>query len=73
MSDLQPVHPLIVGMVQILPPAGVIWPKEKRAQWIAAITSCLELLYNDEPVDRQQARAAVLATAEGGEGAGERG
>jgi hypothetical protein len=51
------LQPLILGLVESLPPPGTIWPREKRAQWITVAACCLDLIYHDDPSE-QPARAA---------------
>jgi hypothetical protein len=38
------LHPLLVGVIQELPPTGQ-WTAAKRERWLAAVTSAVDLLY----------------------------
>jgi hypothetical protein len=38
------LHPLLVGVIQELPPTGE-WTTAKRERWLAAMTSAVDLLY----------------------------
>jgi hypothetical protein len=58
-----PKHPVIDGLILMLPDPGSVWPAEKREEWLAAWKSVLPLLYKDEP--RNDTRPAPEERLEG--------
>lgn len=52
------LHPLVLGLIQNLPPPGSIWPKAKRAQWLLLAERCLDLLYEEDKATAQHQPAA---------------
>jgi hypothetical protein len=58
MSDLVEanvrVHPLVLGLIQSLPPPGTRWSPEQRARWLKVAEHCVALLYHDTPEQRSR-------------------
>ena len=45
---ITPIHPSIMGILQLLPPDGTAFPKEARQTWLKTLAAALELIYGDE-------------------------
>ncbi len=46
-----PKHPVIDGLIQMLPEPGTVWSASKREGWLNAWKAVLPMLYQDEPED----------------------
>lgn len=48
-GDEQPVklHLAVEGLLTALPPAGAVWPQQKRENWLAAVNEVFSLIYTD--------------------------
>jgi hypothetical protein len=55
-------HPLIEGLIRMLPPEGP-WPRERQEQWLEAARVNLALLYGSETSEAQRKNAADPDTA----------
>jgi len=44
-----PKHPVIDGLILMLPEPGSVWPAAQREEWLSAWKAVLPLLYKDEP------------------------
>ena len=41
------------GAVRMLPPAGSVWPEEKRKLWLDTADSKFKMIYNDEATSEE--------------------
>ncbi len=43
------IHPAIMGLLQLIPPEGMSFPKETRETWLESLRCALDLIYEEEP------------------------
>ena len=46
-----PIHPSIMGLLQLLPFSEQPFPKEARQTWLKPLAAALELIYGEEVQD----------------------
>lgn len=46
-----PKHPVIEGLILMLPEPGTVWPASQREEWMSAWKAVLPLLYRDTPAN----------------------
>jgi hypothetical protein len=54
MADLDALHPVLVGLLYLLPPYGRPFPAAARARWLAAFAYALAEVYPVPPDDEQE-------------------
>lgn len=42
------LHPLILGLIERLPPADSVWPPQEREKWLRLAESIFSMMYSDE-------------------------
>jgi hypothetical protein len=56
MADLDALHPVLVGLLYLLPPYGRPFPAAARARWLEAFAYALAEVYPVPPEDERQER-----------------
>lgn len=42
------LHPLILGLIERLPPSDSVWPTQEREKWMRLAESIFSMMYKDD-------------------------
>lgn len=55
------IDPVLIRLVERLPPVGAVWPIAERARWLRAFAASLELIY--DPDSSADVTATLMAAS----------
>lgn len=58
-EDVEPAHPLIVGLLEELPKPKTEWPFEERKRWLEMVAGIFNVIYKDSDDNRGVLRVTV--------------
>jgi hypothetical protein len=64
--DQNNIHPLIVGLIEMLPPPDTVWPINEQEKWLEAAKSIIDLLYHETSYDNQTSSPSDMPQGPGG-------